>query len=226
MAEDCQKKSTQKHQTTVFVLDFDDTLLPYTSLYSEGIGLHDREIWESCKGSQSILSKEKETWYTEKWDVLEQQLISSLKIFLELSPLVHIVTAGEENWVDFSCAKFYPNLWCFIRKHNIKIYSARTLYEKQYPDNYVEWKSAVIRSILREYNTDPATCQIVSIGDSYVERNATIKVADEMNYQRKSIKMIEKPNLDRMLVQWKLLSYMIPKLYTHEGNLDLMMVVQ
>jgi len=216
MAEDCQKKSTtvmvEKHTTTVFVLDFDDTLLPSYTLSNDG-------------NSEHILLKDKEQWYSEKWDILEQLLISSLETFLKLSPLISIVTAGEENWVDFSCAKFYPNLWSFIKEQNIKIYSARTLYEKHYPGNHIEWKSAVIRSILTEHNTDPSTSQIVSIGDSSVERHATIKVADELNYQRKSIKLIEKPNIDKMLTQWKLISFMIPKLYKHEGNLDLMMVV-
>jgi len=211
MVEDCQEKRF-KHNTTVFVLDFDDTLLPSSTLSNDG-------------SSEHILLKEKETWYTEKWDILEQQLISSLQIFLKLSPLINIVTAGEENWVDFSCAKFYPNLWSFIKEQNIKIYSARTLYQDIYPNDHIEWKSAVIRSILTEHNTDPESSQIVSIGDSSVERHATIKVADELNYQRKSIKMIEKPNIDKILTQWKLISYMIPKLHNHEGNLDLMMVV-
>ena len=53
---------------------------------------------------------------------------------------VIIITNSDEGWVKYSAEKFVPRLLPFLAK--LKIISARTRYEKFYPQSSLCWKSA------------------------------------------------------------------------------------
>lgn len=220
---------------TVFLFDFDDTLLPTYSLHSDG-----------CT---DLLSKDASLWLTDEWLTLEKQLMTTLEVCRSRSQIMVIVTNGETNWVDCACKKFYPTLWTYIQKNDIQIFSARSLFEVKFPNDPIAWKKSVFRMVLEQLisevdrqtsdrqndcqqskptdllKVDQTTqYQVISIGDSSVERHASFQIGHELNFPTKSIKFIERPSLAAILSQWKLLSFVIPEVHNSKEHLDLMMM--
>lgn len=76
-------------------------------------------------------------------------------MILTLTPLspsrtyqVIIITNSDEGWVKYSAEKFVPRLLPFLEKY--KIISARTRYEKFYPQSSLCWKAAAFAHEVNE----------------------------------------------------------------------------
>lgn len=59
-----------------------------------------------------------------------------------------IITNSDEGWVKYSAEKFVPRLLPFLEKY--KIVSARTRYEKFYPQSSLCWKAAAFAHEVNE----------------------------------------------------------------------------
>ena len=62
----------------------------------------------------------------------------------------YIITNSEKGWVEFSCKKFFPNLFPLLSK--LKIISSREKYEKMHPYNFLMWKMEVCKYFAKDYN--------------------------------------------------------------------------
>lgn len=100
---------------TVFIFDWDDTLMPTTWLHENDTNKDDRDILDAISASVSRLLTEAQKHGT-----------------------VKIVTNAQRDWVQSSCRDFLPR--CVGLLETIPVISARGVYEWLYPDNPIMWK--------------------------------------------------------------------------------------
>lgn len=193
---------------TVIFLDWDDTLLCSSYLSGEGIRL-DTEI-----GHNDDLLRALEDF--------ETHVIAVLELALTFGD-VKIVTNAENGWVELSAKKFLPNVVPLLEK--ICVISARSTFEKQFPDSPLQWKLNVFQQQLESIGVEnlPKIKSVLSFGDSYVEREAILKVTKFLDCKTKSIKFAERPSIEQLKKQLELITNCFEDIVSHQDNLDLCM---
>ena len=123
-----------------------------------------------------------------------------------------IVTNGSTEW--FKSTISYLKI---TKKINIKVISASELYGK-YSNNPTKRKMRVFHEILDRSKF----INIISIGDSYEERNALLSLRNTKKYRTfKSIKFIGKPRLSTMINQICALGDIFDRFYESKKNLNI-----
>jgi len=191
---------------TLFIFDWDDTLMCTTFMDAMKIDL------------QSKMESISELWID--LDKLSSSALNILTTAMSLGKVV-IITNAEEKWVEYSAQKFMPELIPILRQ--IRIISARTEYEKKYPGKYILWKFHAMSSVVNE-----SIKNILSIGDSIVERESVMLIADTTSHDlyRKSIKLADKPTIVNLHKQLELLNLNIKQLTGLRKHLDLQLKVE
>jgi len=128
--------SKPKKINNIFIFDWDDTLLCTSVLSPNGYFDDDFEIPEAT---------------LKKIKTLEIHVKNILVKALEKGD-TYIITNSELDWIEYSCQRFFPNVYELIKK--IKIISARDLYEKKYPHDYKIWKVKVFNDIIANKSFD------------------------------------------------------------------------
>mmetsp|Transcript_625 Transcript_625/g.744 ORF Transcript_625/g.744 Transcript_625/m.744 type:complete len:182 (+) Transcript_625:1384-1929(+) len=170
---------------------------------------------------------------TDQLKLLETAVVSLLsKAFLFGE--VHFVTNGETGWVELSAQKFLPRVYELLPR--VTIVSARSTYQKSFPDCPETWKVEAFRNTFRqcfenrmevETKWEKSHRNLISFGDSHHERNALKRVTSNMkNTYCKSVKFVERPTLEQLERQLKIISGNFEYVCTHVGSLDLMLVVE
>ena len=172
---------------SIFILDWDDTLLCTTVLSPCGY-FDDNMIILPSKMEKikklEILVKKLLTITTEKGDT-------------------YIITNSEPGWVEYSCKRFFPNAFVLLDK--IKIISARGIYEKKYPKDFKAWKLMTFNDIIKNYEKNLPT-NIMCLGDSSYEIEAAYGLASKFpNGFVKAIKFKEFPKIDELISQLNLI---------------------
>lgn len=210
---------TSEPSRPIFVLDWDDTLLPNTHLALLGFVDESREFVLS---EQTLAGLEKVT----------DQVACFLTSCLSLGSC-HIVTNAEEGWVQRSCQRFMPRLLPLLDR--AQIISARSRYQSMFPHTPVEWKIAAFTELLKtevaqaksdvsSVVSSVAARQIFSIGDATTDRQAIQYVAKRApQVQLKSVKFLENPTMFQLERQLCLMCNFLPQLATHKDNLDLVL---
>lgn len=212
-----KKMSKPTYENTVIIFDWDDTLLSSSWLAGKGYRL------------DSPLPKEA----VDQLKVLETAVLNLLsKAFLYGE--VHFVTNGEAGWVEMSAQKFLPRVYELLPRVNIV--SARSTYQHRFPNSPEAWKIEAFRSTIQESfenkmdietkrNSIPVR-NLISFGDSAHERNALIHITSNMkNALCKSIKFVERPSLEQLERQLKIIDGSLEYVCTHNENLDLMLAI-
>ena len=171
----------------IFIFDWDDTLLCTTVLSPGGFFDDNMVILPSklkkIKHLETIV-KTLLTKTTEKGDT-------------------YIITNSEQGWVEYSCKRFFPNVYDLLSK--IKIISARTLYEKKYPNNFKTWKNMAFNDIIKNYDVNLPT-NIICMGDSTYEMEAAHGLSNKFTQGYiKAIKFKELPRTDELISQLNLI---------------------
>ncbi|CEG42699.1 HAD-like domain [Plasmopara halstedii] len=206
----------------LIILDWDDTLFPNTHLAKLGFSSEDKAfvIPQDCVSTLNELAEE-----------VEKFLIACLNI-----GTCCIVTNGQSGWVERSCKRFLPNVVPLLEK--ITIISARSCFEKVYPDRPIEWKIAVYQDLLAKHGymqmsrleprddcirqQEHETQQVIALGDSQGDRCAIQYVARRTPYmQLKSIKLLDNPTITQLQKQLKILGVFLEQLSCHDETLDL-----
>lgn len=212
-----KKKSRPNFDNTIIIFDWDDTLLASSWLASQGFRL------------DSAIPKEA----VDQLKMLESAVLSLLnKAFLFGE--VHFVTNGENGWVELSARKFLPRVYELL--HRVTIVSARSTYQTRFPDCPETWKVEAFRNTFRqcfenkmevESSWQKSCRNLISFGDSHHERNALKRVTSDMkNTYCKSVKFVERPTLEQLERQLKIISGNFDYVCSHTGSLDLMLVVE
>jgi len=109
------------------------------------------------------------------------------------------------------------------------VVSARSMYETPQMTHPIAWKQSafadVTRAHLAQYGRAVRT--LLSFGDSAAERQAALQVWPPMVHgledavQIKTVKLPERPSVERLRTAHTMLAPMLPTLLGHAGHLDL-----
>jgi len=197
-------------EDTIFIFDWDDTVLPSTWVQSQGLRLDD-----SCEVTP------------EQWEQLQEVADNARETIMAAKRHGHVVlvTNAERGWIELSCAKFMPTLACALE--DVRLISARTTYESEDVSNPLDWKVLAfeneIRRIYADRAVDPSRRKnVFSLGDSLHEREALLRVTSQLpNCRSKSLKFVERPDISQIVKQHALVTSCFDRIVHHDGNLDL-----
>eukprot|EP00736_Rhodelphis_marinus_P008903 Rmarinus@m.9604 len=183
------------YDETVILLDWDDTLLSSTTLSQQGFRTED--------DTPLPIDLQKQLSELEK---------SVIKILTHAKKAGHVylITNAEHGWIEQSAQRYVPRVLDHIRKLDIRVLSARTTYEAQYPGPH-EWKvQAFVNEVSghcsRLRSDKERALNIVCIGDSISERSAAHAVAQRVsNTLVKTIKFVERPTVLQLREQLEML---------------------
>lgn len=191
---------------TLTLYDWDDTFLPSTHLASLGI-----RVDETDELPPHLANDLQE---------LELTVIKILEEALRYG-IVKVITNAEEGWVELSGSRFMPKLTSFLLDNRVKIVSARTMYEADYPDSPSCWKTAAFAAEVDESFPDVDQLNVLVLGDSLSERDAAHALALRMPASCvKSVKLVERPNVSQLHRQIALLHGSFRDLREHYGSFD------
>lgn len=213
-APDCPTPDQDKiRKETVIVFDWDDTLLASSYLSSKGYRLD---------SDMSKISAELDFGLRE----LEQSVCSVLNLACTYGQ-VHVITNAETGWVQLSAQKFIPAVVPLLSK--LKIISARSTFECQYPESPLKWKYFAFQQKLEPFFVGSNAAihkNIISFGDSHVEREAVRSVTRGVpNTLCKSVKFAERPSMEQLRRQIDLVTNCFSYIHNHTGDLDLQLTV-
>lgn len=197
------------HLNTVIIFDWDDTLLSSTFLAARGYRIDN--------------SMQRDAEIEAQLRLLERSVCSVLQTALRYGR-VQIITNAENGWVHLSAQAFIPAVLPMLDM--VTVISARSTYEPHYALP-LQWKSAAFRDRLNEcYGDAKCAKNVLSFGDSQVEREAVRTVTRDMsNTTTKSIKFAERPTMEQLRRQVELVTNCFHYLYAHQGDLDLMLTI-
>lgn len=124
-----ERKSSRK----VLIFDWDDTLLCSTWLAGQGFRLDTPAVIPPATVAE--LKR------------LEKAVLSLLQAAQRYGEVV-IITNAETGWVELSAQRFLPGLAPLVK--TMKVVSARSTYERAFPDNPYDWKVAAFRHEVTE----------------------------------------------------------------------------
>jgi len=205
-----QNAPPNPNQSTVIIFDWDDTLLASSFLHTRGYRLD-----TNMPPNEEVDTNLK---------LLETAVINALTLALKYGE-VNIITNAETGWVQLSAQKFLPGVVPLLSK--VTVISARSTYEAQHPDAPLKWKFHAFQDRLAPLFTEAKTNKhVISFGDSHVEREAVRAVTRGVtNTRTKSVKFAERPSMEQLRRQVELVTSCFQYIYTHDGDLDLMLTI-
>ena len=193
----------EKTHNTVFIFDWDDTLLCTTFLTPKGY--YDEKIPISDKAKEKML-------------ITQEYAFNLLNLCLKKGT-VYIITNSGVGWVEFSSKKFLPKIYPLLKR--IKIISARGMYEKNYPGNTRMWKILAFSKLLEDLDTKLVT-NLICVGDSLIEIEAGENLANHFDTAFiKTVKFRESPKIDELNKQLKLVNDEFNIIYASAKNLSI-----
>lgn len=209
----------------IFIFDYDDTLFP-SWFFRNKDRRHDKDI----------LTEQNEKDEKNDQDDIEelQRIIYALLTSAHDKGIVYIITNAESAWVYKSVEKYFPKLKSVIRR--TKVISARDVYRDQRTivsrEQLKMWKFKAIRNHVlktakRLHSTDNCSVQVISIGDSNIEIDATTDAIEKIPWCIcKTVKLSEQPSINILKCQLQLLSTVLDSVIQHDKELVLEMKLQ
>ncbi len=202
----------KRNVESLICFDFDDTLMPSSSLQKCGYNLNTDA--DGTVVAQSLLREH------------VKAVRKTLLLALECAPVV-LVTNAQTGWIQQSCAKFMPSLEPLLDR--MHIISARSEYEDKYPDSPLTWKMLAFEYLCAtQFHTNASHMkQLVQIGDSRIERDAMFEATRCSKHiiVPKSVKLTEFPTIDQLIQQHVLIQTTFIKMFTQNEVLDVQMSV-
>lgn len=214
-------QEVMQQENSLFIIDWDDTLLATSWLSSQGLRLDATEIPE---------------FVAEELRALESSIYSLLAYVLTIGK-VAIVTNAESSWVELSARKFVPAVCDLLPQ--IRVLSARSSYQDMYPNQVPKWKIEAYKCVFQEafpelsfsqYSKVQNRVQVLSLGDSVYERDALMELASHVGAEKllpKSVKFVERPNPGQLVQQIAIVLDNLFDVYSStDGVVDLMLQVE
>jgi hypothetical protein len=201
-----QPTSKEKDHNTIFIFDWDDTLL--CTSYLAPLGIYD----------ENKVITEDDSYKIRK---LESSVVKLLKLAISKGQ-TFIITNAAPGWVEYSAKKYYPCLMKILP--HVTILSARAEYGKIYPGNSRQWKILAFLQILEEINTNLVT-NLICIGDSIIEMEAAHILASHFKQAYiKTLKFKSIPTVDELYNQIKLAIEQFHKIYSSVKNMNVKVI--
>ncbi|CAI2366092.1 unnamed protein product [Moneuplotes crassus] len=192
----------ESHQT-VFIYDWDDTLLCTSFLNPTGFYEEDVEIPEMAKKHLEKLEK-----------AVEKLIVASVK-----HGKTYIVTNAAEGWVQFSSKKYMPKVYSALS--DVEVISARSLFELQFPGDSYEWKMQAFTNIQKDLESSMIT-NIIACGDSRIEMEAARHIAKLFQTAFiKTVKFKETPTPEELIKQLNLVIQKLDHISSAPRNLTI-----
>ena len=190
--------------TNLFFFDWDDTLMCTTYLAPTGV-LEEDETKTIDKNTIKSLD----------------QLVASLLTKTVEKGKVFIITNAAHGWIEYSSKKLYPFTSKILKQ--IKIVSARGLYEKRLPGDYRQWKSHAFIDTIINCNFDMRkTANILCFGDSIIELEATHRLKEIFqDAYIKTIKFKESPQPVELIKELKIILSQFDAILSNTRNLSI-----
>merc|ERR1719401_281322 len=193
-----QAQRPPKHQT-VIIFDWDDTMLCTSFLNLR----HDQVLPASVERHL-------------------KEIQGAARRLLELAlRLGHtfIVTNAMNGWVEYSSAKWVPELLPVLQK--VRVISARTKYEPHFPGEVAKWKIQAFLEVQRQLDSQIIT-NLISLGDSSFEMDAVHVMGKEFAQALvKTIKFRENPSPEELLKQLELVGQKLERIAENARNLKI-----
>lgn len=206
------------HGHALIIFDYDDTILPTSFLSKNGLRI------DSPPPVGDLMR------------ALEDYSRFVNKTLNEASKYGHviIITNAETGWIQLTVEKFLPQSASTV--HRFQHLSARSIFEPTGIISPIAWKENAFRLVVEEYlvaknaqrSNHPGGrrksvphCQVISLGDSAHEREAVLKVCGEFKIVSKSLKFMERPDLDALRKQHELIHECLRDIVRTKDNLDL-----
>ena len=198
---------TEIKKNNIFIFDWDDTLFCTTHL---------NQCEENYQRSHSLSKCEKK-----KIQEIESYVDEILNKAL-LNGTVFIITNSSDGWIQRSTKLYYPELIPTLNK--INIISARSLYEKKFPDNMEMWKIKAFTELPEIFDIDKTvSTNIICIGDNDIEIKCGKKLAESFNdYVLKTVKFRENPDLDELIKQLNLIDIEFMRVLNYPKTLSIL----
>lgn len=193
-----QAQRPPKHQT-VIIFDWDDTLLCTSFLNmrqdAQMPAVVERHLKDIEKAGKKLLELAMRLGHT------------------------FIITNAMNGWVEYSSAKWVPELLPVLQK--VRVISARTKYEPQYPGQVSKWKIQAFLEVQRQLDSQIIT-NLISLGDSNFEMDAVHVMGKEFAQALiKTIKFRENPSPEELLKQLELVSQKFERIVENARNLKI-----
>ena len=189
--------------TNIFIYDWDDTLMCTSFVAPAGI-LNLDDLKPADKTNMKNLD----------------QLVSTLLTKSMEHGNVFIITNAAYGWVEYSAKKLYPMTYNILK--NIKIVSARGMWEKKLPGDYRQWKSKAFIETMKSSNINFCkTANIISFGDSIIELEASHKLKEMFaDGYIKTIKFKESPQPMELIKELKIITSQFDTITSNMRNLS------
>lgn len=192
-----------KSTNTIFVFDWDDTLMCSTFLIPTGLYNDTNRINLPKKEKAKIME-------------LDGKVFNILSQTIYLGH-VYIITNAGPGWVEFSSSKYYPTAKELINQ--VTVISARGRYQNVFSGDTRMWKIQAFKEVAKKYDKNLPT-NIICFGDSVIEMDAGHQAAELFkNSFIKTIKFQENPNPSELLKELKLIEKDFMYIYTVNKNL-------
>jgi len=197
--------------TTLIILDWDDTLFPTTWVNKNNIEIMNKQYTELI--------------YNKFFKNLDIMLEKLFRMLIKCGNVM-IITNALLNWIDIS-SKVIPLTTDFIQRSNfVQIISARGEFSNHNSDPN-EWKRLAFKKHLNKLNKN--INNIISVGDAEYEYNALINLYSDniLTFKLlKSVKFIRNPNIYQLTEQIQILYESISKICKEPKFLDLVLSLQ
>lgn len=196
---------------TLLIFDWDDTILPTTWLAEQG--LLDSEGDEPSSEQQAAAAA--------RLAQLASEVEKTLQVALSRGTVAVVTNAGE-GWAELSCRAFMPSLEPLLQ--NMEVISARTCFEEAGQYAPTTWKCRAFAQKIagfygqRNWSTRQS---VISLGDSMFEREALVWATSRMpDCRAKSLKFMERPSLEHVIEQHRLVAGCLSQVIDYDGPLD------
>ena len=188
----------------IFIFDWDDTLFFASHLVEKTTG----------KVSQKYLTEVEKAKIKE----IEDYTIKILNKALNKG-IVFIITNSSQGWVEACVEVYYKELIPLLSKVNV--ISARTLYEKKFPNDMEMWKIQAFTDLPKLFQIDKnVKTNIICFGDNNLEIKCGKKLAKEFNQcLLKTIKFRENPDLGELIKQLNLIDLEFMRIFNFPKSL-------
>ena len=196
MDKNIYQVTPKRKYNSIIIFDWDDTLL-----CSSYIIKHNLFDFPSPKSSTPQEIKKMDR-HKERIAKLEFHVLRALTLALNFGD-VYIITNATKGWVEFSAQKYYPSCVGILDK--IKIISARSNFEEQFPDNSKMWKKCAFLEMGNSYSKNFVT-NIICLGDSDNEMEAANLLSTKFqgDVYLKTVKFREEPKPEQIIKQLNL----------------------
>ena len=185
----------KKLEKRIAIFDWDDTL--FCTKYLETFQLNFTDIF-----SFKYSLEETNPYLLNQLKELENSIIQLFYEIVECNFQIFIVSNADLKWIENCLVHFFFDLNTFIKDENIKIYSAKNIF------NGVSSCLCKIKCfkkvILDNFKDTNLILKILSIGDSKHEKKATLNLCKLNYYEKINVKFIQtirSPSLRSIILQ-------------------------